>query len=505
MLNDLDVNSSFFSPDGSRVLSWDRKDGSLFVWETASGKLIARLASPVRLLPVGFGKGGNRVIGMGIDKKLRVWDLPSGKLASEVDLGSDLFLGFGSALSVSPDGRWLLTAHVVPATRSEQVRLLDLATDKTVHRFDIAQTKIVQKKPKPLFMVRNLTFSPDMKWAAATGGGGAYVWKMPELESPGKPFVPEIVEWRTEPGPAEIRKFVGHTDFIFNLAITPDGKTAVSVSRDRTAIIWDVDTGKLRHRLSGSPDTLYAATLTPDGKRAMTGGQDYVSKEGQKDYKIRVWDTQSGELVHALAGHTSTVARVVAAKHGLIVSSAWDHTILRWDPLDGAKPKHLFKLDAPPCALAIDANGTRIAVGSPTGSVAILSEGSKAPIAWYPSLEGATSGLVWVSDTLLGVAGHSKVPALLDLKTKTAVKLVGHTKNAHGIDAIPGGKYVVTGSDDGTVRVWRIADGSAVSRFNAGCGEIVALCVLPDGAHVLCTGSDGTLRLWRLNLPKAKP
>jgi WD40 repeat protein len=82
--------------------------------------------------------------------------------------------------------------------------------------------------------------------------------------------------------------------------------------------------------------------------------------------------------------------------------------------------------------------------------------------------------------------------------------VVGHTRNATAIDAIHGGKYVVTGSDDGTVRIWNVSDGSELSRFNPGCGMIRAVRVLPDGQRVLCTGSDGTLRLWRLPLLKTR-
>src|SRR5262249_19134509 len=112
------------------------------------------------------------------------------------------------------------------------------------------------------------------------------------------------------------------------------------------------------------------------------------------------------------------------------------------------------------------------------------------------------SDLSRVSESLIAVAGRGKTPVLVDLTTKKRVWLKGHTKNAETIDAVPGGKYVVTGSDDGTVRVWNVSDGTELSRCNPGCGMIRVLRVLPDGTRVLCTGSDGTLRLWRLPLPK---
>src|SRR5262249_60892307 len=43
----------------------------------------------------------------------------------------------------------------------------------------------------------------------------------------------------------------GHTDGVSSVAVTPDGRTLVSGSKDRTAKVWDLATGQLRHTLAG--------------------------------------------------------------------------------------------------------------------------------------------------------------------------------------------------------------------------------------------------------------
>ena len=82
--------------------------------------------------------------------------------------------------------------------------------------------------------------------------------------------------------------------------------------------------------------------------------------------------------------------------------------------------------------------------------------------------------------------------------------LTGHTGgvNAVAAGALPdGAPVIISGGDDGTVRVWRTADGTPVGEPLTGHdGEVnaVAAGALPDGAPVIISGGDdGTVRVWR--------
>jgi WD40 repeat protein len=71
------------------------------------------------------------------------------------------------------------------------------------------------------------------------------------------------------------------------------------------------------------------------------------------------------------------------------------------------------------------------------------------------------------------------------------------------VAALPDGTPVlVAGGVDGTVRVWRLADGAPVGdphRGHDGPVTSVAVGALPDGTPVIVSGGDdGTVRVWRL-------
>ena len=83
--------------------------------------------------------------------------------------------------------------------------------------------------------------------------------------------------------------------------------------------------------------------------------------------------------------------------------------------------------------------------------------------------------------------------------------LPGHTGavNAVAVGATPDGTpVIVSGGSDGTVRVWRLADGAPVGeplRGHDGTVHAVAVGALPDGTPVIVSGGDdGTVRVWRL-------
>lgn len=68
-------------------------------------------------------------------------------------------------------------------------------------------------------------------------------------------------------------QFKGHNAGVTDVAITPDGKYLMSVSRDRSIIKWDLNSGELVSRYTGKSYALYGLSLSKDGRK-MTFGDD---------------------------------------------------------------------------------------------------------------------------------------------------------------------------------------------------------------------------------------
>ncbi len=74
--------------------------------------------------------------------------------------------------------------------------------------------------------------------------------------------------------------------------------------------------------------------------------------------------------------------------------------------------------------------------------------------------------------------------------------LRAHTDEATGVAFSPDGKYLVTCSHDGTVRLWDVASGKEVRRFTGHTGPTFGAAFSPDGKYILTASFDYTARLW---------
>src|SRR5437588_3227871 len=82
-------------------------------------------------------------------------------------------------------------------------------------------------------------------------------------------------------------KVEGHTDNVYSLCFSPDGKLLASASGDGTARLWDVATGKQKRELKGHDGNVYAVAFTPDGKGILTAGGDKL---------LMLWGVEDGKL-----------------------------------------------------------------------------------------------------------------------------------------------------------------------------------------------------------------
>ncbi len=77
---------------------------------------------------------------------------------------------------------------------------------------------------------------------------------------------------------------------IFSLAVSPTGKHVATASGERTAFIWDAESGKLLHRLSGDLREIYSVAFNHDGTALLTG-------QSTGEMPLKAWNVSTGELI----------------------------------------------------------------------------------------------------------------------------------------------------------------------------------------------------------------
>jgi|GEM_PF-3654699 WD40 repeat protein len=120
----------------------------------------------------------------------------------------------------------------------------------------------------------------------------------------------------------------GHTDRVFSVGYSPDGKMAVTSSRDMTAIIWDVSgvkngiAGRAIHTLKGHTGFVSSACFSPDGTEVLTASQDKT---------IKLWDATTGELLHTFTYDKGLPSAVFSSDGQAIAAGFYDGIVKIWD------------------------------------------------------------------------------------------------------------------------------------------------------------------------------
>ena len=107
---------------------------------------------------------------------------------------------------------------------------------------------------------------------------------------------------------AELSLLTGHTDWVWSVAFSLDGKTLASGSLDNTIRLWDAHTGEYQHTLEGHTSSVWSVAFSPDG--------DTLASGGSWDETIQLWNARTGEIQQTLRGHTSRVTSVAFSPDG---------------------------------------------------------------------------------------------------------------------------------------------------------------------------------------------
>jgi len=287
--------------------------------------------------------------------------------------------------------------------------------------------------------------------------------------------------------------------------LTEDG-ARVAAGRANVVQVYGVDSGLEIVSLGGHKDLIQSLRFSPDGTFLAAGSYQIVT----------IWNAPTGQLLRSLSAHGGPVGALAIAPGGATAySGSQDQTIRVWNLVDGKLLRTLIQ-PAPVTALALAQDGTTIVSGGSDGVVRLIDgidgrehvalKGHSAAVHDLAVLSSAAGGIRIISVSEDGTGRLWSLPPGSDpnLRPKKPMKssevkmivLAGHKGPVRAVAVTPDGDAIVTGGDDGTVRVWNAADGAPRGPLASGhSGPILAVAVSPDGRTILTGSADKTARL----------
>jgi WD40 repeat protein len=331
----------------------------------------------------------------------------------------------------APDGKTIATVH----------------TDDSVRLWDAESGKMLVKRTGHGGQVFTVAYSPDSKLiVTASEDKTARVWEVPSGQevailgghglgltsavfSPDGRYVLTVSRdttarirdtssWET------VARLDGHTGAVDSGAFSPDSRHVVTVGRDATTRVWETTSGKPLGVFEGTVAEVTTATFAPDGTRIVNAG--VCESPTRCDPTVRVWDVAEGTVHTELHGHSAPVNTAVFSPDGrYVVSASDDESVRLWAVDSGQSLAHM----------RIDKGPAQRAIFSPDGSRIATMHRDRIAAIWIPPTSPLrTTG----ADEFLLLRGHT----------------MGLSTIAFSAD----GRRLLTGSWDGTARVWDVTD-----------------------------------------------
>lgn len=233
------------------------------------------------------------------------------------------------------------------------------------------------------------------------------------------------------------------------IAVSPDGRYLVKGNIDSTVVMIDLQTGKVVQEFVGHSKSVWAFDFNSNGSiLATAGGNSY----------IKLWNTETGEEIASLKGHRDLIFDIAFSfDNEYLVSGSWDGTIRIWEVKTGKQIQYIELGKTSPYTVRFTPGDLYILSGSLTN---------------HFQLWEVDSGREFRS-----MIGHTDVVAGIDMESTDGNKLV-------------------SGSWDGTVKIWDLYTGMLRNKYEHEAGVVNAVAWHPDDVLIASAGSDQNIYLW---------
>lgn len=451
------------SSDGKWLASGSA-DSTIILWDAVSGNKLSTLTGHKgQVTSLDFNDDGSQLLSGSTDRTVKLWDVPGNKEIAT--LKKDFFRGIYQC-KFSPDGTkagivsWEFIQKQSPPVQGFAA-VLSMPDGDVIRRF-------------------NTDNHPATAIDFSNGGNKIYTatWgfyvKQHDMTS-GKD------DWNYD------LNDIGYYAAFQSCDLSPDGKRIIVSGKDNQVRMLDAVNGKLLYLIEshkGHTKWINAVRFSDDGKLFASGSDDQL---------VKIWESETGKLLHTFKGHTNNINGLVFSKDNkTIFTSSNDGTIKKWDITQpGQFSFNVCK--SGPWNAPVSSDGKWMITACLDTVMNVWNLDTK-------MIEQSYSGVNAIAAAIgpgarYFASGNMKLN-IFDLRNKKMIAVAtGHKSRITGMDWLESKKYIATASGDGTVRLWN-ERGDSVNMITTVTGSPYSVAFTPDQKKMVVGMSNGMVKLY---------
>ncbi|KAI5955532.1 PWP2 [Candida theae] len=308
--------------------------------------------------------------------------------------------------------------------------------------------------------VNAVAFSPCGKYLAVAVGKFVQVWKTPDFTED-RQFAPFVRH----------RIYSGHFDDVLNISWSQDSRFFISTSKDMTAKIYSLESEER------------------DVARTFSGHRDYV---------VNAFFSKDQEVIYTVSKDGALFKWEYTESPENDTDEQGEHTKSDWR----ITSKNFFYANGKLKCATFHANSSLLVVGFSNGEFRVYEIGDDLNLIQSLSMGQNTINTVNINSTGEWLAfGSSKLGQLLVYEWQSEsyiLKQQGHFDAMNTLCYSPDGSRLVTGSDDGRIKIWDVASGFCLMTFTEHTAPVTQVQFAKKGQVLFSSSLDGTIRAFDL-------
>ncbi|QSE98292.1 WD40 domain-containing protein [Fulvivirga lutea] len=280
-----------------------------------------------------------------------------------------------------------------------------------------------------------------------------------------------------------------YTDLKNDFDISPDNKYLAKAKVGSAVRIWEIQSGQIISELRGHEKAVLSVKYSNNGKYIATGGAD-----GQ----VKIWTAETGDLLATLKGHREVVFDLSFSNDDAkLISGSWDGTAIVWNLADYT-PEEVYRFnEGSPFELSFYRDDIYALMARLDKTLSLYELDSKSTVTNFIGHTDIIHSIDHHENTLVSVSWDGTIKAW-DILTGLQIWRKKDLLPQYALAIEPINGTIAASGENRDIELLKLSDGSSINTLRGHQAPVTDIKFTNTGKWLVSSSEDGMIKIWDL-------